>query len=265
LVARAPRREWLDAKAPNLGQEGQAVPVVEYSPASIDADSPMTPEYRATLIKLLADQVRAELVAAHIYSRWVSRVREPEEKMRLAELAREETEHWYKTVKLLGELGVSSEAARRHRTRSWFYMMARLLVPRMTWLDVAMGAFLIDSAAYILVEDFAQSSYTPWAQTAQGILKDEVDHPAFGSRCLRKQIEQRGVAPVQRTLKKWWRVSLNLFGPPVTKNTDLYIRLGLKVRTNEDRREVFRRALEPQIRALGLEVPRLSREKYPFF
>lgn len=241
------------------------MPVREYPLASVHADSPMTPEYRATLIKLLADQARAELVAANTYSRWVSRAPGPEEKMFLAEIAKEETEHWYKTIKLLEELGVSAEAARRYRTRSWFYTTARLLVPRLTWLDVTMGAFLIDSAAYILVEDFAQSSYAPWAAVAQRILKDEEDHPDFGSGCLRKQVEARGVAPVQRALKKWWRVSMLLFGPPVTKNTELYIRLGLKVRTNEERRQAFRRTLEPQIQALGLVVPRLARERYPFF
>ena len=73
------------------------------------------------------------------------------------------------------------------------------------------------------------------------------------------------MSPVQRALRKWWRISLNLFGPPITKNTDLYIRLGLKFRTNEERRQVFRRAMEPQICALGLTVPRLHRDRYPFF
>jgi ring-1,2-phenylacetyl-CoA epoxidase subunit PaaA len=239
--------------------------VREHPPASIHPDSPMTPEYRATLIKLLADQARAELTAAHAYSRWVSRVHGSEEKMFLAEIAKEETEHWYRTIKLLEELGVSPEAARRHRTRSWFYPISRVLVPRATWLDVATAALLIDSAAYILVEDFAQSSYAPWAQMAQGILEEEQDHPAFGTYCLRKQIEDRGVRPVQRALKRWWRISMNLFGPPITKNTDLYIRLGLKFRNNEERRQDFRRAVEPQIHALGLHVPRLVRERYPFF
>ncbi len=239
--------------------------VREYPPASVDPHGPMTAEYRATLIKLLADQARAELVAAHTYSRWVSRAPGPDEKMALAEIAKEETEHWYHALELLRELGVGPEAARRHQTRSRFYALARLLVPRLTWLDVAMGAFLVDAAAYILVEDFAQSSYAPWARLAQRILKDEEDHPDFGRRFLSRQIEQRGAGPVQRALKKWWRVSLNLFGPPVTGNTDLYIRLGLKFRTNEERRQIFCSSLEPQIHALGLGVPRLSRERYPFF
>ncbi len=239
--------------------------VREYPRASIFADSSMTAEYRATLIKLLADQARAELVAAHTYSRWVSRAPDPDAKLFLAEIAKEETEHWYRAVALLGELGVSPEAVRRHQTRSWFYPATRLLVPRLTWLDIAVGAFLVDSAAYILVEDFAQSSYAAWAEMALTILKEEESHPDFGMRCIRGQIDTRGVARVQRALVKWWRLSMNLFGPPVTRNTDLYIRLGLKFRTNEERRQAFRAAMEPQIRVLGLTVPRLYRERYPFY
>lgn len=239
--------------------------VREYPTASIHADSPMTAEYRGTLIKLLADHARAELVAAHAYSRWVRRAPDPDTKLHLAGIAREETEHWYRAIRLLSELGVSPETARRYRTRSWFYATAQLLVIRRRWLDVAVAAFLIDSAAYILVEDFAQSSYAEWAVVAQGILKDEEGHPDFGTACLRRQIETLGASPVQRALGKWWRISLNLFGPPITKNTDLYIRLGLKFRTNEERRQVFRRTMEPQIRALGLTVPRLHRDRYPFF
>ncbi len=239
--------------------------VREYPTASVRADSPMTPEYRATLVKLLADQARAELIAAHAYSRWVSRAPDPDAKLHLAEIAKEETEHWYRAVQLLAELGVSPEAAARHRTRSWFYATAQLLVLRRRWLDVAVAAFLIDTAAYILVEDFAESSYAAWAAVARDILKEEEGHPDFGMTCLEREIKARGAAVVQRALRKWWRISLNLFGPPVTRNTDLYIRLGLKFRTNEERRQVFRRTMEPRILALGLEVPRLYRKRYPFF
>ena len=237
----------------------------EYPPESVHADTPMSEEYRSTLVKLLADQARAELMAAHTYSRWISRAPGPDEKLYLAEIAREETEHWYKAIALLGELGVSPETAPRYQTRSWFYPASRLLVPRLTWLDVAMGAFLVDAAAYVLVEDFAQSSYAPWARAAKDILADEEDHPDFGSRCLRRQIGQLGSPCVQRALRKWWRVTMNLFGPPITKNTDLYIRLGLKFRTNEERRQEFRRMVEPRIWAEGLSVPTLYRERYPFF
>jgi 1,2-phenylacetyl-CoA epoxidase catalytic subunit len=236
----------------------------EYPPASIQVDSPMTSEYRQTLLKLLADQARAELWAAHTYSSWVRRVHDPEEKLYLVHMASEETEHWYKVVKLLQELGVSAQQAQQYATRSLFYPLASC-IPRLTWLDILMLAFLIDRGAYFLVEDFAQSSYAPRYQVAREILQEEEGHSDFGTACIRKQIQAYGLAPVQRVLNKWWRVTLNMFGPALTKNTERYIRLGLKFRSNEERRQAFCRACEPEIKGLGLELPKLYRQHYPFF
>lgn len=56
-----------------------------------------------------------------------------------------------------------------------------------------------------------------------------------------------------------------MFGPPKTEHTDLYIRLGLKYRSNEERRQLFRRDCERQIVEVGLKVPKLYRESFPYF
>src|SRR5712692_218058 len=138
----------------------------EYPPCTMHPSSPIPELYRATLLKLLADQARAELVASDTYSRWVRRAPGPEAKKYLAELAKEETEHWYKTVKLLEELGVTADHIRDYQSRHWFYFLSRVSIRRTTWLGVLMMSFLIDHAAYFLVEDFAQSSYEPWARMA---------------------------------------------------------------------------------------------------
>ena len=85
----------------------------------------MTAEYRGTLIKLLADHARAELVAAaRLLALGAPGARIWTTKLHLAGIAREETEHWYRAIRLLSELGVSPETARRYRTRSWFYATA---------------------------------------------------------------------------------------------------------------------------------------------
>src|SRR5215467_8120135 len=80
-----------------------------YPPESIEADSPITRDgyYRSKLLKLLADQARAELEASNTYSKWIPKAPGPEKRMHLAEIAREETEHWYGTIKILEGLGVS--------------------------------------------------------------------------------------------------------------------------------------------------------------
>ena len=102
----------------------------EYPRASVHADSEMSPRYRKALLRLLADQARAELVAAHMYSRWVSKAPGPEEKLRVASLAREETDHWYRTIKLLEELGIPSERAAEFEGKDWFIPVIKVLIGR---------------------------------------------------------------------------------------------------------------------------------------
>lgn len=238
-----------------------------HPPESIERDSPMTRdgEYRSKLLKLLADQARAELEASNVYSKWIHKAPGPEERMHLADIAREETEHWYGTIKILEGLGVSPEEANEEwATNHWLYTLVHILIPRYRWEDILMLTFLIDRCAYLLVEDFAQSSYAPWARFAQHVLAEEVSHVDFGKNFVRSQVEKLGTKTVQRALNRWWRVALNSFGPPLTKHTAQYIRLGLKFRGNEDRRQTFRRECERLIQELGLKIPKLYRQTYPF-
>lgn len=236
----------------------------ELAPGSVHADSPMTPEYKKHLVRLIADHAKAELWAAHTYSSWVPKAPGPVEKVHMAEIAHEESKHWYKAIKLLEELGIPHQDAPKYASNHWFYRIISVAIPRLTWMDVLMLTFLIDRGAYFLIEDFTQSSYAPWQKMAKETLSEEEGHVDFGNQRLRELVEKHGKGRVQAALNKWWRVGLNMFGPPRTKNTDLYIRLGLKYRSNEERRQAYRRDCEPQICALGLDVPKLRRRTYPF-
>jgi ring-1,2-phenylacetyl-CoA epoxidase subunit PaaA len=237
-----------------------------YPPESIEEDSPVMRdgEYRSKLIKLLNDQARAELEASNTYSRWICKAPGPEERLHLAEIAHEETEHWYGTLKVLETVRVTPQEARDYFGRQWFYTISHILIPRYQWVDILMLTFLIDRGAYLLVEDFTRSSYAPWARFAQKVQTEEVGHFEFGNDFVRRQVEKLGVKRVQPALNKWWRVALNMFGPPTTKHTEQYIRLGLKFRSNEERRQAFRINCEGRIRDLGLRVPTLYRQTYPF-
>jgi ring-1,2-phenylacetyl-CoA epoxidase subunit PaaA len=224
----------------------------------------MTAEYRATLIRLLTDQARAELMGATLYTRWALRAPGPDERLHLIHLAQEETEHWHKVVGLLRCLDVAPGEFARHQTRWWYYGFLRLILARMKWTDLLVIVFLLDHAGYFLAEEFAESSYGPWAAATLEILDDEKDHPEVGRRFIQAALDRGERATLQRALNKWWRVTLNMFGPPTTKNTALYLRLGLKTRTNEERRHAFLAVCIPRIEALGLRVPRLRRNRYPF-
>lgn len=231
----------------------------------MDLETPMPPLYRATLLRLLADQVRAERMGSDLYSSWIRRAPGPKERLYLATLARDETEHWYRAIGLLEELGVGLEQMRHHQSRHSYYLFSRLLIGRMTWIDILLFSFVMDHGGFYLLEDCTQSSYAPWARMAREIMQDEISHPEMGSQFLRLAIQRQGLGPVQRRLGKWWRVALNMFGPTKAQNTELYIRLGFKFRSNEERRRAFRESCEPRIREIGLKVPRLYHQTYPFF
>ncbi len=237
-----------------------------YPPESIEEDSPVMQdgEYRSKLIRLLNDQARAELEASTTYSRWVSRAPGPEERLHLAEIAHEETEHWYGTIKVLDTVRATPQEKYDYFSSQWFYTIGHILIPRYRWVDILMLTFLIDRGAFELVEDFAHSSYAPWARFAKKVQAEEIGHVDFGNDFVRVQVEKLGPKKVQPALNKWWRVALNMFGPPTTRHTHQYIRLGLKSRTNEERRQAFRTVCERQILDLGLRIPKLYRQTYPF-
>ncbi len=236
----------------------------EYPIASVEAGSPMTPQYRRRLLRVLANQAYGEQFAAHLYLPWVRRAPGPDEQLRIAEVVHEEMEHWHRIVSLMRELGVAHEEILEWRGKHMFVPIARLCFPRLSWLDIVLSTFLVDSAAYIMIEDNASSSYAPLARVTQAILAEEQGHGDSGRDFLKRQLDKYGRAPVQRKLNKWWRVALNMFGRPHSTHGDLCIRLGLKIRTNEERRAVFRRDMEPRIEALGLAVPTLYRTHWPF-
>lgn len=246
-------------------KEGQTEVPREYASESIYADSPMTEEYRRTLLRLMANQAYAERHGSELYVPWINRAPGVEERRIIAQIACEELSHWRDVVELMGDLGVPWNEVSRYQSFHHFYPLARLFVPVMRWTDILMSTFLIDRAAYFLLEDYARSSYAPWAKAVQETLEEETGHVNFGMEFLQVQMDKIGEPKVQRALNKWWRISLNMFGPPKSRHHDLYLRLGLKFRSNEDRRQIFIADGIRRIEEVGLTVPKLVRDRYPYF
>src|SRR5262249_27192126 len=151
-----------------------------------------------------------------------------------------------------------------HYAKHRFYFFVRLLRPHASWLSLLWFSFLLERCSMLMVEEFADSSYAPWSRVASEILAQEQGHPDRSERFITAHIGHVGRKRVQRALRPWWPLALNIFGPPHTAGTEVYLRLGLKTRTGEERRALFRRRTEPAIQALGLTVPPLWRTAYPF-
>ncbi|HSR56530.1 MAG TPA: ferritin-like fold-containing protein [Alphaproteobacteria bacterium] len=237
----------------------------EYAPESVEVDSPMTAEYRATLLRLMANQAYGERHASNTYAPWINKAPGVEERRIIAEIVTEEFSHWRTVVELMGDLGVPWNEVQSYQSFHHFYPICRCFVPVMRWTDILMSTFLIDRAAYYMLEDYAQSSYAPWARAVQDSLAEEERHGDLGMDFLRTQMDKIGPEPLQRALNKWWRFALNMYGPNKSRHHDTYIRLGLKFRSNEDRRQAFISDGIQRIEEVGLAVPRLIHNSYPYF
>ncbi len=237
----------------------------EYPSESLSADSSMTKEYRQTLLRLMANQAYGELHASNLYKPWIKRAPGAEERTIISKIVDEELAHWRSVVDLMGDLGIPPEKVHSHQSFHHFYPLARLFVPVVRWTDILMSTFLIDRAAYFMLEDYSQSSYTPWAKAVQVSLEEEVEHGQFGMGFLSNQIEKLGTPAAQKALNKWWCIALNMYGPPKSRHHDTYLRLGLKYRSNEDRRQIFIADSLVRIDKIGLTMPKLLRNRYPYF
>jgi len=247
------------------GTKGQSESPCGYARESVGADSPMTDEYRRTLLRLMANQAYGERQASYLYAPWINRAPGVEERRIIGKIVCEELAHWRSVVELMGELGVPWDKVSSYQSFYHFYPLARLFVPVMKWTDILMSTFLIDRAAYFMLEDYARSSYAPWAKAVQASLEEEEEHGDFGMEFLSGQMEKIGTPPVQRALNIWWRIALNMYGPPKSHHHDTYLRLGLKFRSNEDRRQIFIADGMKMIEAVGLTVPKLIHNRYPYF
>jgi ring-1,2-phenylacetyl-CoA epoxidase subunit PaaA len=247
------------------GESFQVPAYCEHPPESVDLDSPMTEEYRATLLRLMANQAYGERHASNTYAPWINRAPGVEERRIIGDIVTEELSHWRTVVELMEDLGVPWDEAPSYQSFHHFYPICRCFVPIMRWTDIVMSTFLIDRAAYYMLEDYARSSYAPWARAVQASLAEEEHHADVGMEFVATQIEKLGAPPLQRALNKWWRFALNMYGPSKSRHHETYLRLGLKFRSNEDRRQAFVNDGIKRIEEIGLSVPKLIHNSYPYF
>ena len=236
----------------------------QYTSCSVLATDDMEAEYKRMLIRVIANQARAEDTAAKLYLRWSQRILNPVIRLRLVDLAQEEVDHWAGCIQLLEGLGIESKNVTSYYSSSWFSNIANLISSRFKWLDLAICSFLFEQVGYIYIEDYSQSSYQPHAELSKKILIEEAEHPEYAVNHVKQLIKDYGRDSVQKSLRKLWPFALSAFGPSNVPSIERYIYYGLKVRTNDGRREAFRTSCETRLKLLELTEPKVYRNKYPY-
>lgn len=224
----------------------------------------MPKEYQDLLSRLLTIQADCEIGGPHIYvDHWTLRAPSADDQWRVAKIAMEEIDHCRKFLRMLGLLGIDrSEILWRPRSKREVDAFKEDMP---SWADFAAFGMLIDKVGEYQLEEMVGSSFLPVDDFLPTILREEKGHVAYGTQQLEKLIAAgpEGKAEAQRAVDRWLIVGLDMFGKSASARTERYIEWGLKRRTNEEARRQYIAEVEPQIGALGLDIPdRLEGRKY---
>jgi ring-1,2-phenylacetyl-CoA epoxidase subunit PaaA len=230
----------------------------------------MSEEYYDALLNLMLMQADSELAGGVGYMPWIAQAPGINEKYTVATMVREEIGHAHAMYKLLRGIGFdvdvhvarhdwdlridaadigTTRAAADSRVNIFYY-------PIPTWADFIMFNFCMDRGAGHQLYDAEHCSYAPWNRAIQKIAEEEVGHLQHGDLWVQRLAEDPATHDeVQEALDRWYPRVMNIFGRPNTPKNQLYRRLGLKVRDNDEVRQAFVADVTPKLEAWRLRLP----------
>jgi ring-1,2-phenylacetyl-CoA epoxidase subunit PaaA len=193
------------------------------------------------------------------------------ETLAVATIVKDEIRHARVMYKLLSDLGIDVEkrvkeydytqrvgddvylgaarAGQDKRVNIFYY-------PIPTWADFIMFNFCMDRGAGHQLEDARVCSYGPWTRVMEGIFREEEMHVAHGDTWTKRLAQDKATHDdIQRALDAWYVRTMNIFGRRNSKKNELYRRLGLKMRDNDDVRQAFSAEVRERCKEYGLRVP----------
>jgi ring-1,2-phenylacetyl-CoA epoxidase subunit PaaA len=120
----------------------------------------------------------------------------------------------------------------------------------LTWINFGIFQFLQDRGAGEQIRDTLQSSFAPWARENAKTMREENKHIHHGDMWVARLFKEHPEL-VQQQFDLWLPRSLATFGRPDSGRNDLWRKLGLKRRTNE---EVLRAFLDRTEEPVGLQL-----------
>ncbi len=240
----------------------------------LEANDPMTADYRENLLNLMLMQADSELVGSYGYIPWITKAPSIDEKLIVANIVRDEVLHGKRMFTLLRELGMdvdsriqehddqfqfrisdpnanigSDRKANDKRVNIFYYTID-------TWTDFIMFNFCMDRGSAHQLEDVKKCSYGPWARAIQLIFKEEVTHIAHGDHWVKRLAGDPAThQDCQETFNKWYLRTMNIFGRPASSRNALYRKYRLKLRDNDTVRSEFDKEIRGLCAEYGLTVP----------
>jgi ring-1,2-phenylacetyl-CoA epoxidase subunit PaaA len=179
-----------------------------------------------------------------------------EERQVCAERAAEEYDHYKIGKRVLAEIGIDTSYMESQTIEERRLFADHRLHECTTWAERGIYSYIGEESALIMIKEFAQGSYKPWADAVRTIVQDEKIHIAHGARvCRNLATTDEGREQLQVALDRMWPVFRDLFGTPNSERGERAVRYGLRKTTNGEALAQWRATVTPRCEALGLVVP----------
>lgn len=223
--------------------------VQPYLPKSINYDTfrETDEEYQRYVIRILSVQAYAEKLGADEMGAQLHLAPDYRSRKSLARIVADEAEHAFLLYTILEKIGVSEfEAIAIAEGKTTGGVATQSLVGAKAvgdenneWLDLVLNNLFMDRAGSFMVENFAQSSFEPWALACEQIYRDEQWHKAFGLRAFENFLETSKDSSISEKVTLWFVHALNFFGPPSIHTQNKLKAYGIKPKSNDALREAF--------------------------
>ncbi|MCW2854718.1 MAG: phenylacetate-CoA oxygenase, PaaG subunit [Marmoricola sp.] len=227
--------------------------------ARIEPRDAMPEDYRATLIRQIAQHAHSEIIGMQPEGAWITRAPSLRRKAILLAKVQDEAGHGLYLYAAAETLGVArSELYDALLTGRQKYSSI-FNYPTLTWADVGTIGWLVDGAAIVNQVPLCRCSYGPYARGMVRICKEESFHQRQGFESLLALSNgtpgQHAMA--QDAVNRWWWPSLMMFGPPDTDSphSARSTAWGIKRFSNDTLRQRFVDMVVPQAEVLGLSLP----------
>lgn len=219
----------------------------------------MPEKYRQTHIRQISQHAHSEIVGMLPEGNWITRAPSLKRKVTLLAKVQDEGGHGLYLYSACETLGISRDELFEQLHSGKAKYSSIFNYPALTWADMGAVGWLVDGAAIMNQVMLTRTSYGPYARAMVRICKEESFHQRQGFEIMLTLAKGTAVQKrmAQDALNRWWWPSLMMFGPRDEESTHTAqaIKWKIKLKTNDELRQMFVDQTVPQIELLGLEVP----------
>ncbi len=213
-------------------------------------------EYQTAVKKIVISHAVNELYGAQVFDEpAIALAPTPYAKWLTCRVAMEEYHHHVRFRGLAEEIGVPAQMMDPKVKKPLTIFEFQLK----TWVEFCVIKAVADYAEILQVEDLLHCSFHPLRNLARITMPEEKFHAKFGKDfCMELIQTPTGRAEVQDAINRYFPITPGFFGASQSKNNEMYIRWGLKSRTNDQMREDFLDRVSDLVeKNLGLSLPKI--------